>query len=365
MPPLVSVITAAYNAEPFIREAVESVLAQTLTDFELIVIDDASTDATPEILKSYSDKRIRVLRNQRNLKRAAARNVGIAAARGQYVAIHDADDIALPHRLETQVRYLDLHPGVAVLGSYAIGIGEQGNVLRLWDHPPAEDIDIKWTLLHHNPFIHSAVMLRRAVLDHVGNYLESSDAELVEDYELLSRMSRVAACANLTIPLLKYRFHENSASSREIERQRRQSNQVAQQNICCLTGWRTMDLECWDARERFLYHDPHAPIDLNAEQVRSTFGFLEALHEAFYQKHGLERSEWARHRRLHFTRYARHGFSLALRRNGKRESRCRALLFLYAFDMLRKALRPTQGHERRRKQSSIGNQLKGECRPES
>jgi len=338
MSPLVSVITAAYNAERFIREAVDSVLAQTLTDFELIVVDDASTDATADILKSYADKRIRVLRNERNLKRAAARNIGAAIARGKYVAIHDADDIALPHRLETQVRYLDLHPRVVVVGSQAVGIGEQGNVLGVWDYPPAADIDIKWALLHDNPFIHSAVMLRRGVLEQVGNYLESSDVELVEDYELLSRVSRVGGCANLNTPLLKSRFHEGSASAREIDRQRRQSNQVAQRNICSVMGRQTVDPEWWDARERFLYHDPRAPLNLEVQQVRSALKFLEALHQGFYRKHGFERGEAAHHRRRHFWRYARHGLSLAVRSNGKRDLACRVSLLLSSFGMLRKML---------------------------
>src|SRR5512146_2439112 len=110
MEPIVSVVMPVYNSAPYLREAVDSILAQTFTDFEFIIVDDGSSDETPQILDGYGDARIRRLRNERNMGVVPTLNCGLAAARGRYVARHDADDISLPTRLEQQVRFLDTHP---------------------------------------------------------------------------------------------------------------------------------------------------------------------------------------------------------------------------------------------------------------
>ena len=114
--PSVSVIMAAYNAADHLAASIQAVLDQTFTDFELIIIDDASTDATPEIIAQFDDARIVALRNAANLNAAGARNRGLEVAQGKYIAIADSDDICLPHRLEKQVAYLEAHPQVGVLG---------------------------------------------------------------------------------------------------------------------------------------------------------------------------------------------------------------------------------------------------------
>src|SRR5580700_1874042 len=106
---------SVYNGERFIREAIDSVLSQTLRDWELIVVDDASTDSTRDILVEYRDPRIRLLRNETNQKQAVCSNRGIAVASGRYIARLDADDVSLPSRLADQVSYLDAHPEVAMV----------------------------------------------------------------------------------------------------------------------------------------------------------------------------------------------------------------------------------------------------------
>src|SRR5258708_7569819 len=115
--PLISVIMPVYNAAPFVREAVESILAQTLGDFELIMIDDASTDGSPEILARFTDPRCRLLTNANNLGAAETKNRGIAEARGEFLAFLDADDVATPQRLARQLEWLRAHPAVGLLGS--------------------------------------------------------------------------------------------------------------------------------------------------------------------------------------------------------------------------------------------------------
>src|SRR5208337_1568211 len=187
--PRVSVVMAAYNAEKYLRQAVDSILSQTLADFELIVVDDASIDATRAVLESYSDPRIRALYNPSNLGQCVSRNKALAAARGKYIAILDADDIALPTRLEKQAEWLDRHPEIGLLGSYAVTIDEQGKEHARWDYSPTDDAAIKWALLFTNVFIHSSVMMRKSVVNQTGGYSneECIRRAFVEDYELLSR----------------------------------------------------------------------------------------------------------------------------------------------------------------------------------
>src|SRR5512146_251636 len=111
--PIVSVIMAVYNGQEYLRESVESILAQTFADFELVIVDDGSTDRTPDLLRAYTDARIRVIRTS-NQGQALARNCALTAARGRYIAVQDADDVALPGRLAAEVSFLDTHPKIAL-----------------------------------------------------------------------------------------------------------------------------------------------------------------------------------------------------------------------------------------------------------
>ena len=122
--PKISVVMPAYNAENYIREAIDSILAQTFRDFEFLIIDDGSTDHTVEIIRSYSDSRIRLYQNERNMGVAATLNRGLDLARGEYIARMDADDISLPERFAKQAAYMDAHPDVAVCGSNIILFSE-------------------------------------------------------------------------------------------------------------------------------------------------------------------------------------------------------------------------------------------------
>ena len=127
--PRVSVVMGAYNGERFLRPAIESILNQTFRDFELIVIDDCSTDATPRILREFKDDRMRVVRNERNLGIAKTLNKGIAIARGEYVALQDHDDLSQPDRFSKQVAFLETHPRVGMVGSRVNLIDESGVAL--------------------------------------------------------------------------------------------------------------------------------------------------------------------------------------------------------------------------------------------
>ena len=207
--PRVSVVMAVYNAEPWLTKAVESVLGQTFADFELVVIDDGSVDATPEILGRLRDPRLRVVR-QRQSGQTPALNHGLRLSRGALIARMDGDDVALPDRLARQVAFLDAHPDIGLLGTACREISATGAVLRTIT-PPADDAGIRRRLIRENPFTHSAVMFRRTVLEASGRYDERF--VVAQDYDLWLRMSRLTRLANLPEPLVLRRLAPGQLSS--------------------------------------------------------------------------------------------------------------------------------------------------------
>ena len=187
--PLVSVAIVTCNVERFLKEAIESILNQTLADFELIVIDDASTDSTPRIPVEFKDDRIRLFRNDCNLGIAGATNRGLAVARGEYVALQDHDDVSLPHRLQTQVDYLGAHPKIALVGSAATRIDERDAVLDTVVEP-SDELDLKWELLFGCRFRHMTLMVRRRAILEIGGYCQDASFRFATDYDMLSRAAR-------------------------------------------------------------------------------------------------------------------------------------------------------------------------------
>jgi len=183
-----------WNGAPQVGEAVQSVLTQTAADLELIVVDDESSDATPAILKSFRDPRLRVTRRSRG-GLTSALNAALALARAPLLARLDADDVALPQRLERQLEYLKRHPEVGLLGTAARetdAAGREVAVLR----PPTDDALIRRALIRRNPFVHSSIVMRRAAVDLAGGYDEAFP--VAQDYDLWMRMSRVTRMANLS-----------------------------------------------------------------------------------------------------------------------------------------------------------------------
>lgn len=205
------------NGEPWLREAVESVLAQTAPDFELIVIDDGSTDGTPAALAAISDPRLHVERQEwRGLARSLNRALRLANA--QLLARMDADDVSLPERFERQLAFLEAHPDVGLLGTGCHEISAAGEILRTIS-PPGDDGAIRRALIQRNPFVHSSVMMRRAALERVGGYDES--LRVAQDYDLWMRLSRVTRLANLRDPLMLRRLTPGMISrARDTERLR-------------------------------------------------------------------------------------------------------------------------------------------------
>jgi glycosyltransferase involved in cell wall biosynthesis len=208
--PAVSVVMAVYNGEPWLGEALASVLGQSLVDFELIVVDDGSTDGTSKRLGTITDPRLRVLRQPRG-GQTKALNHGLRAARAPLIARIDADDVALPRRLERQAGFLAAHPDIGLLGTAAREIAPDGSVIRTLV-TPGDDRALRRALRRSNPLIHSSVMfLRRALVDAGGAYDESF--AVAQDYDLWLRMSRVTRLASLDEPLVLRRLAPGRLSS--------------------------------------------------------------------------------------------------------------------------------------------------------
>jgi glycosyltransferase involved in cell wall biosynthesis len=209
-PPRVSVLLCVYNGAGYLRAALDSILAQTLADFELIAIDDGSTDATPDILRGCADPRLVAVR-QANLGLTRSLNRGLALAQGEYVARQDADDLSAPRRLERQVAFLDARPEVALAGTAVRVVDEQGRLVREHRYPQ-EDAGLRRALLARiNPLPHSSVMFRRSgALDLAGwdeRFLKA------QDYEFYLRVIEAHQIASLPERLVTLRFRPGSLYS--------------------------------------------------------------------------------------------------------------------------------------------------------
>ena len=207
--PLVSVILPVNNGENFLREAMDSILEQTFSDFELIVIDDGSIDSTPDILGEYAarDTRVLVKRQSRNLGIVEALNSGCRIASGRFIARMDADDICLPERLAQQITFLCSHPDVGVVGTNIQLIDSSGNRQKVVLFPEAH-AQICWSLCFYNPIVHPSTMMRRDVLFQVGGYRMGYPNG--EDYDLWRRIAKHARLANLSSVLLMLRKHASN-----------------------------------------------------------------------------------------------------------------------------------------------------------
>ena len=216
--PLVSVVIPCYNAAPFVKEAVMSVMQQSYTNLEIILIDDFSTDSTWAILEqsAVQDKRIKLIRNEKNMGVVATLNKGIALSKGKYIARMDADDISLSHRIKVQVDFFEQDEALALCGSNYIRINNEGKKTGKVKFP-SDTERLKAELLFYCPFAHPSVMMKKAVLDELGYY--HTGMILAQDYELWLRIAKQFKVANVQSYLLLYRWHGNNISITKKEKQ--------------------------------------------------------------------------------------------------------------------------------------------------
>ncbi len=199
--PLVSVVMPVYNGEKYVRQTMESILRQTFTDFEFLIVDDGSTDRTFAIVQEYAANDSRIIAiHQENKGKPATRNILCALARGTYIAVTDSDDISLPERLQEEVRYMEAHPQIGVVGTWAECIDGTGRVTKVLRHPCSPAVAV-WSLFLRNPISHSAALIRRSAGEDVGWYRDYAS----DDYDLWSRISANYDIANIPQILVQYR----------------------------------------------------------------------------------------------------------------------------------------------------------------
>ncbi len=212
--PSVSVIMTTYNSEKYLHAAIQSILNQTFSEFELLIVDDDSTDRTKEIITSLADSRIKLIMNSERKGVAYARNIALHHARGEYVAVLDSDDIAFPDRLRLQIDYLNSHRDVNLVGSAFEIIDCNGKLISIYQ-PITVPIAIKWELLFKDVIGHSTVMFRRSVALELGGYDQSF--LVAEDFDLWIRFAAYGEIAQMEKPLVQWRFTEQSMQNRDLD----------------------------------------------------------------------------------------------------------------------------------------------------
>lgn len=210
----VTVIMPVYNAALYVCEAIDSILTQTFSDFELLIIDDASTDETVSLIKKYNDSRIQLIEKPLNTGYTNSLNYGVKLAKGKYIARMDGDDISRPERFAKQLRFLEANPDIVLCGSWYQIIGSD-RIVKL----PENHDEIKVALLNGNCIAHPTVMFRKSYADKIENLYDGSK-EPAEDYDLWSRMALNGRLHNLQEVLLDYRTHHNQVTKTQSKKQR-------------------------------------------------------------------------------------------------------------------------------------------------
>jgi glycosyltransferase involved in cell wall biosynthesis len=293
--PIVSVVLAVYNGEQYLRSTVESVLAQTLSDFELIIVNDGSTDASRDIALSFGDPRIRVIDNPRNLGLTPSLNRGLLEARGEFVARIDADDLAAPKRLARQVDFLRRRPGVGLVGTWYRAMDGNGKTLNR-GQLPTDHVEIRWSLMFYCAFVHSGVMWRRvSVHESVGLYDDAFAYAM--DWEYWSRIASRLQVANLGAHLTHYRVGPHSMSSTHP----RVHAEIADARAASIRAVFGAEAEPWIRQGPVLFAIIDGwPEKVGPAEIRATTQAVRNLHDAFTTALGIDgherrkQQEWLR-----------------------------------------------------------------------
>ncbi|OGD86262.1 hypothetical protein A2164_03745 [Candidatus Curtissbacteria bacterium RBG_13_35_7] len=226
--PKISVIMSVYNGLPlgpqpktktassaYLKEAVESILNQTYRNFEFIIVDDASRDKSWDYLKSLKDRRIKLIRNKKNLGLAASLNIALRQAQGDYVARMDADDISLPNRFEEQIYFLQKNPTIDLCGTWVDLIDEKGKIIGEKKFP-TDPKKLKRSITWYTPIVHPTYMAKSRVYKNLNGYRTTFD--FAEDYDFLSRAKNKFHMSNIPRKLLLWRFQDNRRSRSSMQK---------------------------------------------------------------------------------------------------------------------------------------------------
>ncbi len=231
MPPRISVIIPVYNGEKYLQETLESIFHQTFSDFELLVIDDASSDGSLKLVKEFAlkDPRVKMFVNDQNMGISFSTNFGIDHAQGEFIALTDQDDISLPTRFEDQIQFLETHPEIDVLGTQVTLINDQNEKQGDESPLPLTPGLIRWGLIFGCMLSNSSVMFRRKVFDEsefrFGNF------KAAQDYDLFTRLSLNCQMANLPKILLNSRRHADNLSRTSADLQRQETYEIVRFHV--------------------------------------------------------------------------------------------------------------------------------------
>ncbi|QSV56226.1 MAG: glycosyltransferase [Dolichospermum sp. UKL201] len=212
--PQITVVMPVYNGEKYLDTAIKSILNQTFTNFELVIVDDASTDSSVKIINSYQDERIKLIQNNINLGIPTTRNKCLQASSGEYIAVLDCDDYAYPSRLAEQFEFMENNPDFGMVGSWVELMDDHDNLTgEVWNEEEP-DQKIPCRLLFHNYFAHSAVLMRRSAINavEINGEVYRKDYPNAQDYDLWVRISKKFKVWNLPKVLIKYRVHSHCIS---------------------------------------------------------------------------------------------------------------------------------------------------------
>jgi glycosyltransferase involved in cell wall biosynthesis len=275
--PLISVILPVYNGEKYLKDAIDSVLQQSYTNFELIIINDGSKDNSEKICTSYSDSRIRYF-SYDNSGLAKTLNKGIGLAQGDYIARQDQDDISLPQRFELQMKFMEKNPDVILLGTSGIIINEMDIKIGEHKHPAPSSI-LAFDLMFDNPFIHSSVIFRKKYNGITFFYPESPD--VFEDYGMWSEMSRHGKLSNLEDSLILYRHHPGGMSKIDSIKRKRMLYIQSTQNIKKLVSGKLTDNQIANLCNLY-FHQYNKETRFNKKEIMNT---LKVISDSLSEKY--------------------------------------------------------------------------------
>lgn len=284
--PVISVLVPVWGSMPYVIKAVESILNQSFRDFELLIVDDKGPDDSIAQLQKYtSDPRVRILDNGVNRGFSGAMNHGLEVARGEFIAALDADDIALPNRLEAQLAYLRAHPEVGILGTAAVHITPDDTLLEP-HRQPISDHAVRFQQLFMPAMYHSSTMLRRSLVEqHKARY--TTTLSLASDMDFWSQLGRHAAFVNLPEPLIYYRINPNGLSKIKKDECTQQKLMVTEQ---ALRDLGMMDEDILRMRSVITFYVNEDPV--SSADVRKLRAGLEDTLTFYCKKQGLKRTPW-------------------------------------------------------------------------
>lgn len=286
--PLVSVVTPVFNPGPLLVPAIDSILTQSLSDFELIVVDDGSSDGSREILEACAarDARVRVILHPENRRTPIARNTGIAAARGAFIAFHNHDDRAEPVRLERQVETLRKQPGHGAVASAVDFSDPEGRQIGRPAVPSADPLELRWTALTDNPFHPSGLMVRASVLREDPSLRFDPELPHRSDYGFHVGLLAVTEVAAIPDVLVHYTLHPDSISRRHAESMHRQSDLIAYRAIQRELPGHPLTLEEVAEMRAIVLHLP-GDFSRGLGATKRAWAHYWTLYDAFRVRHGI------------------------------------------------------------------------------